>query len=124
MAKFVGKNVDRLDGVEKVTGTGTFSSDMTAPGMLYGKILRSPHPHAKVLKVDVSEAEKLPGVKAVIHRGNVPKTYYNSAAPMYTTVPYLKPVLDQQIFPEKLRFVGDEVAAVAATSRCCARGSP
>ncbi len=116
MAKFVGKNFDRLDGVEKVTGTGTFSSDMTAPGMLYGKILRSPHPHARVLKVDVSEAEKLPGVKAVIHRGNVQNTYYNSAAPMYTTVPYLKPVLDQQIFPEKVRFVGDEVAAVAATS--------
>lgn len=116
MTKFVGKNIDRLDGIEKVTGTGTFSTDMSAPGMLYGKILRSPHPHAKVIAIDVSEAEKLPGVKAVIHRGNVTNNYYNSAAPMYTTVPYLKPVLDQQIFPEKVRFVGDEVAAVAAVS--------
>lgn len=116
MMKFVGKNINRLDGVDKVTGAGTFSSDMTAPGMLHGKILRSPHPHARILKVDTSEAEKLPGVKAIIHRGNVQHNPFNSAAPMYTTVPYLKPVLDQNVFSEKARFVGDEVAAVAAVS--------
>ena len=116
MTKFVGKSVKRLDGVDKVTGAGTFSSDMVTPGMLFGKILRSPHPHAKILKVDTSEAEKLPGVKAIIHRSNVPNNPYNSAAAMYTAVPFLKPVLDQQIFSEKARFVGDEVAAVAAIS--------
>lgn len=116
MMKYVGKKINRLDGPDKVTGAGTFSSDMTAPGMLYGKILRSPHPHAKVIGVDTAEAEKLPGVKAVIHRGNVSQNSFNSAAPMYTTVPYLKPVLDQNIFSEKVRFVGDEVAAVAADS--------
>ncbi|AFM25079.1 xanthine dehydrogenase family protein molybdopterin-binding subunit [Desulfomonile tiedjei] len=116
MGKYVGKSINRLDGVQKVTGSATFASDMIAPGMLFGKILRSPHPHARVLKVDASEAEKLPGVKAVIHRGNVPNNPFNTAAPMYLTVPYLKPVLDQQIFSEKVRFVGDEVAAVAAIS--------
>jgi xanthine dehydrogenase molybdenum-binding subunit len=121
MTKFVGKDINRLDGVDKVTGAGKFATDMTAPGMLYGKILRSPHPHAKIISVDTSEAEKLPGVKAVIHRGNVPHNPYNSAAPMYTTVPYLKPILDQQIFSEKARFVGDEVAAVAATSERIAK---
>lgn len=108
--------MDRLDGVDKVTGAGTFATDITAPGMLYGKILRSPHPHARIVKIDTSEAEKLPGVKAVIHHGNVPNNPFNTAAPMYTTVPYLKPVLDQLIFCEKARYVGDEVAAVAATS--------
>ncbi|MBF0528391.1 MAG: molybdopterin-dependent oxidoreductase [Deltaproteobacteria bacterium] len=116
MGRYVGKSINRLDGVQKVTGAATFASDMVAPGMLFGKILRSPHPHAKVIKVDASQAEKLPGVKAVIHRGNVPDNPFNSAAPMYTTVPYLKPVLDQRIFSDKVRFVGDEVAAVAAIS--------
>ncbi len=116
MMKIVGKNVDRLDGVDKVTGVGTFTTDLSAPGMLYGKILRSPHPHARILRVDISEAEKLPGVEAVIHRGNVPNNPFNTAAPMYTTVPYLKPVLDQFIFADKARFVGDEIAAVAAVS--------
>jgi xanthine dehydrogenase molybdenum-binding subunit len=104
MMKFVGKNIDRRDGVDKVTGVGTFSTDMTAPGMLYGKILRSPHPHAIIVKVDTSEAERLPGVEAIIHRGNVPHNPFNTAAPMYITVPYLKPVLDQQIFSERARF--------------------
>lgn len=116
MAKFVGKSVNRLDGIDKVTGAGTYATDMVAPGMLFGKILRSPHPHAKILKIDTSEAEKLPGVKAVIHKGNVPNNRFNGSVPMYTTVPYLKPVLDQEIFSDKVRYVGDEVAAVAATS--------
>lgn len=116
MGKYVGKSINRLDGVQKVTGSAMFTSDMVAPGMLFGKVLRSPHPHARVIKVDTSEAEKLPGVKAVIHRGNVPDNPFNAAAPMYLTVHYLKPVFDQRIFSEKVRFVGDEVAAVAATS--------
>ena len=120
MGRYVGKSVNRLDGVQKATGAAAFTSDMSAPGMLYGKILRSPHPHARVIKVDAGEAEKLPGVKAVIHRGNVPDNPFNSAAPMYTTVPYLKPVLDQRIFSETVRYVGDEVAAVAAVSESVA----
>ncbi len=116
MKRYIGKRVNRLDGIDKATGRGMYASDLFVPGMLYGKVLRSPHPHAKILSVDISEAEKLPGVKAVLHRGNTAANAYNSAAPMYTTVPYLKPILDQEIFPDKVRFVGDEVAAVAATS--------
>ncbi len=123
MTKFVGKSVKRLDGIDKVTGIGTFTSDMVAPGMLFGKILRSPHPHAKILKVDTSKAEKLPGVKAIIHRGNVPNNFYNSATGIFMSIPPHEAVLDQQIFSEKARFVGDEIAAVAATSEKIAQAA-
>jgi len=61
----VGKNIRRSDAVEKVTGKATFTSDLNLPGMLHAKVLRSPHPHARIVSIDTSEAEKLPGVKAV-----------------------------------------------------------
>lgn len=63
---FVGKSVPRKDGVEKATGRALYTVDMVLPGMLWGKILRSPYPHAKILRIDTTRAEKLPGVKAVI----------------------------------------------------------
>lgn len=114
--KVIGQSVRRLDAVEKATGTAGFTSDMKLPGMLYGKVLRSPHPHARIVGIDTSEAEKLPGVKAVATYKNTPRELFNTSATMTFTVPPMLPVLDQYIFDNVVRYVGDEVAAVAATS--------
>ena len=64
--KYVGHSVPRVDGPEKVTGRALYSTDIRLPGMLTAKILRSPFPHARILNIDTSRAEALPGVKAVI----------------------------------------------------------
>ncbi len=62
---YIGKRISRIDGPDKVSGRAKYSYDINRPGMLYGKILRSPHAHAKVVSIDTSVAEKMPGVKAV-----------------------------------------------------------
>ena len=62
----VGKRVPNVDGWEKVTGSGKYTVDMVLPNMLYGKILRSPHPHARIMGIDTHRAEALPGVKIVL----------------------------------------------------------
>jgi xanthine dehydrogenase YagR molybdenum-binding subunit len=61
----IGKRISRLDGPDKVSGRAKYNSDLNRPGMLHGKVLRSPHPHAKIVSIDTSAAEKMPGVKAV-----------------------------------------------------------
>ena len=68
MEKFsvVGTSVPLIDGAEKVTGEGVYGVDGRLPGMLHARILRSPYPHAKIIRLDTSEAEKLPGVYAVV----------------------------------------------------------
>ena len=96
----VGKSALRKDLREKVTGQARFSADLKLPGMLYGRILRSPHPHADVLSVDTSAADQLPGVFAVVTPFDVPQ---GRIAP------------DMGILDTRVRFVGDEVAAVAAS---------
>ena len=96
----VGKSALRKDLREKVTGQARFSADLKLPDMLYGRILRSPHPHANVLSVDTSRATQLPGVFAVVTTFDVPQ---GRIAP------------DIGILDTRVRFVGDEVAAVAAT---------
>ena len=68
----VGKRIPKLDAEEKVTGKAIYIHDLKVPGMLHGKILYSPHPHAKILSMDTSKAEKLPGVKAVLTGYNIP----------------------------------------------------
>lgn len=66
--KWVGTRAVRPDGVDKVTGRAKFGADLHLPNMLVGKVLRSPHAHARILSIDISAAEKLPGVKAVVTR--------------------------------------------------------
>lgn len=112
--KIVGDSVPRVDGIDKATGAPFFTSDIELPGMLYGKVLRSPYPHARVVNVDTSKAEQLPGVKAVIWHKNTSKVKFNGAATSILTLPPAKPVLDQNVFSPVVRYVGDEVAAVAA----------
>jgi CO/xanthine dehydrogenase Mo-binding subunit len=97
----VGQPATRLEGVEKVTGRAQYSYDVRLPGQLYAAVLRSPHPHARIVRIDTSQAEALPGVHAVISSANTPQI------PWYT---------DSFIFDTTVRYVGDEVAAVAAES--------
>ena len=101
--KVVGKNVARIGAVEKVRGEAKFVGDMSLPGMLHAKILRSPYAHARIVNIDASKAEKLPGVRAVLTYKNVPRILFmeESAEESY--------VLD-----DKVRFLGDEVLAIAA----------
>lgn len=103
----VGKRVPLKDAPEKVTGKALFTGDITLPGMLHAKVLRSPYAHARVLRVDTSQAERLPGVKAILSQNNAPRV----KVPVVFDVPP-----DKVAFDEKVRYVGDEVAAVAATS--------
>lgn len=95
----VGRAYPRVEGVEKVTGRARYSYDIRLPGQLYARVLRSPHPHARVLHIDTSRAEALPGVRAVLSVANAPEISW------YT---------DSALFDRTVRFVGDEVAAVAA----------
>src|SRR5437773_10854771 len=68
---YVGHSVPRVDGVDKVTGKAKFVGDITVPGMLYGKILRSPYPHARIRAIDATEAEALSGVVAVLTAADI-----------------------------------------------------
>lgn len=108
----IGTSPARVDGIEKVTGTARYAGDVTLPGMLYGKMKRSPHAHANIVRIDASKAEQLPGVKAVLTVNNVPRVLHGGAPP-----PRISSVWkDQYIFDHKVRFVGEGVAAVAAIS--------
>ena len=106
--KIIGAGLPRLDAKEKVTGRAIFTDDMKLPGMLYGKLLRSPLPHARIKSIDVSKARALPGVKDVITGEDTPKIKYGNWRLMPETQDELPLCVD------KVRFVGDEVAAVAA----------
>lgn len=111
----VGTSVPRIDAREKVTGEAMFTTDFTLPGMLYARVLRSPYPHARILEIDTSEAEKAEGVHAVATFKNTTAVHYNSSCSEAN--PPAVPVEDEQIFNEELRYVGDEVAAVAAETQ-------
>jgi CO/xanthine dehydrogenase Mo-binding subunit len=109
----IGSRVPLIDAVEKVTGSLKFGSDFKLPGILYGKVLRSPFPHAKILSIDASSARKLRGVKAVV-------TGWDYDLPVYS-VAGEKNVDEQLLAKVKVRYIGDEVAAVAAIDEDTAR---
>src|SRR3990172_11686577 len=71
----IGKRVPRLHGLGVVTSLGQYTQNMRMPGMLHTRTLRSPHPHARIKSLDTSRAERLAGVVAVLHRGNLPEEY-------------------------------------------------
>jgi CO/xanthine dehydrogenase Mo-binding subunit len=100
-----GKNTRRVDGVEKVTGRALYTGDLQLPGMAYAKILRSPVAHARVVKVDVSKARQLTGVITTLTRDDIKDFNYKYGATYK----------DQSIVAvDKVRYVGDPVAAVLA----------
>jgi CO/xanthine dehydrogenase Mo-binding subunit len=102
-ATLLGAPVCQIHGPEKVTGRTRFAADMDLPGLLWGKILRSPHPHARIRRIDASAAWRVPGVKAVVT---------GQDAPGYLMGKVLRdmPVLCW----DRVRYIGDRVAAVAA----------
>ena len=109
----LGTRVPIRDAASKATGREIYVGDMKLPGMLYAKLLLSPKAHAKILEIDTSEAEKLPGVRAVATYKNTPQVKYNSALRFIEhQIPNT-----ERIFDDTVRFVGDRVAAVAADTQ-------
>lgn len=105
----VGKALVRTDGLRKATAQVTYGVDFKLPGMLYGKLLRSPYPHARIIGIDTSQAEALPGVKAVVTGKDSPEGLFGSR------------INDQPpLAREKVRYIGEPVAAVAAVNEATA----
>ena len=112
--KIVGKNTQRLDAVAKVTGRAMYTDDFFERDMLVGKVLRSPHAHARVTRIDASKAKALPGVVAVLTPADLPKIKFATAGHPWSLDPGHRDVEDRLILTDKARFVGDAVAAVVA----------
>ena len=108
----IGTRPLRPDGIDKVTGRARFGADMTAPGMLIGLVLRSPHAHAKIRRIDTSAAEALPGVHAVVTRADFPEIEDDD---------FTADILDNCMAGEKALYDGHAVAAIAASSGAIAR---
>jgi 4-hydroxybenzoyl-CoA reductase subunit alpha len=105
-SNIIGKALRKVDAVAKVTGATRFADDLAFPRMLYCKLLRSTQPHARIASIDTAAALKLPGVEAVLTGKDLP-------------IPFgILPVSQDEhaLCPDKVRFIGDPVAAVAATS--------
>ena len=103
----IGKRVPLADANEKVTGRLRYGVDVSLSGMLHAKVLRSPYAHARIVKIETSKAESLPGVEAVIMHKNVPLEQWRDVGGNY----------QGRVLDERVRFYGDEVAAVAAKDK-------
>ena len=101
--RVIGKAAPRPDGIDKVTGRARYAGDYLLPGMLWGKTLHSPYPHARILSIDVSKARELPGVHAVITGADIEAELYGRAI---KDIPVLA--------TDRVRFIGERIAAVAA----------
>ncbi len=108
----IGKRLPLIDSVAKVTGEAKFTDDLVLPGMLIGRILRSPHPHARILHIDASRALKLAGLRAVVTGKDTPGIKYGALGHLRDEYP---------LAVDKARYIGDEVAAVAAVDEETAR---
>jgi len=102
--KVVGKNIERIDAMAKVTGEAIYTVDVRLNGMLHAKFLRSPHPHARIIKIDTSRAGKMAGVKAVVSHKDLIGSH-----------------LEEDILDDRVRFLGEAVAGVAAETEEIAR---
>jgi CO/xanthine dehydrogenase Mo-binding subunit len=118
--KWVGTRPPRPDGVDKVTGRAKFGADLYVPGMLIGKVLRSPHPHAVIKSIDTSKAEALPGVKAVLTRADFEDREAELVPAGEMMVNY-RDIVRNVMAREKALYEGHAVAAVAATSNAVAK---
>jgi xanthine dehydrogenase molybdenum-binding subunit len=118
----VGKRLPDITGLAKVTGRATFISDLSLPGMLIGKILHSPHAHARIVSIDASAAETLPGVEAVVTHHDAPSTQYTGTLMNLQSYGGIEVwgVYDTRVLEDKVRYVGDAVAAVAAVDELTA----
>src|SRR5438132_11646976 len=109
----VGKPLTKPDAFGKVSGQVKFADDLSLPRMLYGRLLRSPYPHARVLHVDTSRARKLPGVLAVLTGDDVPVNF--GILPVSQA--------EEALARDKVGGVGDPIAAVAGTEEWIAGAS-
>jgi len=101
----VGQPTPKKDGIPKACGQAEYADDLSMPGMLHGKLLRCPHAHARIVRIDTTRAKALPGVRAVITGADFPGVRYGN---LPQTRDYLPLALDV------VRYIGEEVAAVAA----------
>ncbi len=113
--KVIGRRPLRPDGTDKVTGRALFGADIRLPDTLYGKILRSPHAHARILSIDTSQAEALPGVKAVVTSADLPDVE-SKIQDLGEGAINLRYLSDNLLAHSKVLYHGHPVAAVAATS--------
>src|SRR5215472_9190643 len=114
---FVGTRTIRPDGVDKVTGRARFGADYNLPGQLIGRVLRSPYPHARIVSIDTSKAEALPGVVTRDDFADQPSEFIPAGEMMMN----YKDVVRNVMAREKALYEGHAVAAVAATSAAIAR---
>ncbi len=112
--RWIGKRTPRPDGVDKVTGRAAFGADFTLPGMLYGKVLRSPHPHAKIKSIKFDKALALPGVKAVMSGKDLVDFPWDK--PVILGIQDLRFISRNVMARDRAFYAGHAVAAVAATS--------
>ena len=120
--KVVGTRPVRHDGIDKVTGRAKYGADYALPGMLYGKVLRSPHAHARIRSIDTAKAEALPGVKAVVTAADMPEQPFDYAGPERVQLNFWH--MTRNIFArEKALYDGHPVAAVAATTAALAQAA-
>ena len=113
--KWIGQRTIRPDGADKVTGRAAFAADTTMPGMIWGKVLRSPHPHARIKSIDTSKAEALPGVKAVVTARDIVDFPVDKSVML--GIQDMRWMCRNVMAREKALFPGHPVAAVAATTR-------
>ena len=118
--RWVGTRAKRPDGVDKVTGRAKFGADINLPNMLVGKVLRSPHPHARICAIDTSKAEALAGVKAVITSADFPDIP-SKMVPFGEVAINFRDVSCNVMARDKALYEGHAVAAVAATSAAIAK---
>src|SRR5438552_3905772 len=112
--KWIGQRTIRPDGVDKVTGRAAFAADTTMPGMIWGKVLRSPHPHARIKSINTSKAEALPGVKAVVTAKDIVDFPLDKSVML--GIQDMRWMCRNVMAREKALFPGHPVAAVAATT--------
>ena len=116
----VGKSVQRVDGVAKVTGKARYTDDFTMPGMRVAKYLRSTISHGRVLAIDTSNARTLPGVDGVFTSKDVPKNVFATAGHPFSMDPGHVDVADRLLLTDHVRYMGDEIAIVVADSELTA----
>ncbi|MBR0753928.1 xanthine dehydrogenase family protein molybdopterin-binding subunit [Bradyrhizobium jicamae] len=117
--KWIGQRTIRPDGVDKVTGRAAFAADTNMPGMIWGKVLRSPHPHARIRSINTAKAEALPGVKAVVTARDIVDFTIEKGAVMLG-IQDMRWMCRNVMAREKALFPGHPVAAVAATTEAIA----
>jgi len=116
--KWIGERTIRPDGVDKVTGRAAFAADTSMPGMIWGKVLRSPHAHAVIKSIDTSKAEALPGVKAVVTAADI--VDFPVDTPVALGIQDMRWMCRNVLAREKALWHGHAIAGVAATSEAIA----